>query len=187
MPRLFIAIAIPETIKTDIAGLGRSISGARPVPAEQMHLTLKFIGEVEGGRQLDIEGALADIARSQFSMFLQGVGVFPPRGTPRVLWAGVYPLENLVALRLAIEGKLAQIGIPREKQKYSPHLTLARLQSPNIKHLQQFLAGNAFLQTKEFTVTGFNLYASQLTSKGARHTLIQTYPLKPVTSKEVRL
>jgi 2'-5' RNA ligase len=180
MIRLFIAIAIPEAIKREIAGLGRSIPQARPVPIEQMHLTVKFIGEVEGSRLLDIQSVLAEISRPQFSLCLHGVGTFPPRGTPRVLWAGVQPLDSLLALHRAIEGKLAEIAIPREKQKYSPHLTLARLNNSPLKHLQHFLAGNAFLRTPEFPVTAFNLHKSQLTSGGAKHRLIESYPLNAV-------
>lgn len=183
MIRLFIAIAIPEAIKNEIAGLGRSIPESRPVPVEQMHLTLKFIGEVEGSRLLDIQGTLSEISQPQFPLCLQGVGTFPPRGTPKVLWAGVHPVENLFTLRKAIEKKLIEIDIPREKQKYSPHLTLARLNNSPLRHLQQFLAGNAFLQTPEFTVAAFNLYKSQLTRNGALHTKIETYTLKPASSE----
>ncbi len=178
MTRLFIAVSIPTAITAGIAGLGRSIPGARPVPVEQMHLTLKFIGEVEGSRILDIRGALSEISRPQFTLGLRGVGVFPPRGIPRVLWAGVAPLDELIALRQVIEKKLAEIAIPREKQKYSPHLTLARLNNAPLRHLQQFLAGNALLQSPEFTVAAFTLYSSHLSSKGAMHTAIETYALR---------
>ncbi len=179
MTRLFIAIAIPVSIKGEIADLGRSIPGARPVPVEQMHLTLKFIGEVEGSRVLDIRGTLSEISRPRFALQLQGVGTFPPRGTPRVLWVGVHPTGDLLALRQAIEKKLVEIDIPREKQKYSPHLTLARLNKSPLHRLQQFLAGNAFLQTPDFPVTAFILYKSQLTRNGAIHTLVESYTLNP--------
>lgn len=184
MIRLFIAIAIPEAIKNEIAGLGRSIPRARPVPVEQMHLTVKFIGEVEGSRLLDIQSVLMEISRPQFTLCLHGVGTFPPRGTPRVLWAGVHPLDNLMTLHRSVEGKLSEIAIPREKQKYSPHLTLARLNNSPPKHLQQFLAGNAFLRTPDFTVSAFSLHKSQLTNNGAKHTLIASYPLKAVSATE---
>jgi RNA 2',3'-cyclic 3'-phosphodiesterase len=187
MIRLFIAISIPPSIKAEIAGLGRAIPGARPVPVEQMHLTLKFIGEVEGSRLLDIQGALTEIALPEFALSLRGVGIFPPRGTPRVLWAGVQPTDKLTVLRQAIEKKLAEIAIPREKQNYSPHLTLARLNTPPIHRLQQVLAGNAFLQSPEFTVSCFNLYKSQLTQHGAIHTLITGYPLQPASDKKPSL
>jgi RNA 2',3'-cyclic 3'-phosphodiesterase len=179
MLRLFIAIDLPTTIKDEIAGLGGSIPQSRPVPVEQMHITLKFMGEVEGSRLLDIEGALTEISRPQFTLSLQGVGTFPPRGTPRILWAGVYPVEQLLALRRSVENKLAEINIPRERQKYSPHLTLARLNNPPLRHLQEFLSGNALLRTTLFPVTAFNLYESRLTKNGAIHTEIARYCLRP--------
>jgi 2'-5' RNA ligase len=176
--RLFIAIDIPETIRRDVGGLGRSLASSRPVPDDQLHLTLKFIGEVEGGRVLDIEEKLQEISRPPFSLCLKGVGVFPPRGVPRILWAGVDPHEHIVALRNTIERTLAEVDIPREKQKFSPHLTLARLRDCPLRRLQEFLAGNALLRTPDFPVDKFHLYRSQLTKSGAIHTILQSYPLQ---------
>ncbi len=183
MLRLFIAIPLPTAIKEEIVGLGGLLAGARPVPVEQLHLTLKFIGEVEGSRRLDIEEVLAEISRPSFSLCLQGVGTFPPRGVPRVLWAGVQPKDDLLSLRRSIENKLAEIGIPRERQKFQPHLTLARLNNPSIHHLQQFLAGNALLRSPEFSVASFCLYKSQLTNGGPLHSRLQTYALQVPVSE----
>jgi len=177
MIRLFIAIDIPEVIKMHVQGMGRSIKNGRPVPDDQLHLTLKFIGEVESSRLLDIHESLGVISHPRFSISLKGVGTFPPRGTPRVLWAGITPVENVTRLRRTIENKLAEISIPKEGKKYSPHITLARLRNSPIKQLQQFLAGNAFLETPEFEVENFSLYSSQLTSKGAIHRLESSYSL----------
>lgn len=177
MIRVFIAVDIADSIKKEIIGLGRSLPDTRPVPGEQLHLTLKFIGEIEGSKVLDIKEALHDIVRPAFSLSLKGVGTFPPRGIPRVLWAGVEPHEHLVSLRNAIERKLFEIGVPRERQKFSPHLTLARLRNCPLKRLQEFLAGNALLRTEEFSVEQFHLYKSQLTKSGAVHTILETYPL----------
>ncbi len=177
MIRIFIAIDIAESIRREVAGLGRFLPDTRPVPDEQLHLTLKFIGEVEGGRVLDIKEALHDIVRPAFSLCLKGVGTFPPRGIPRILWAGVDPHEHIVNLRNAIERKLFEIGVPRERQKFSPHLTLARLRNCPLKRLQEFLAGNAMLRTAEFQVEQFHLYKSQLTKSGAIHTILESYPL----------
>lgn len=177
MIRLFVAIDIPEIIQLEVQGMGRSIPKARPVPKDQLHLTLKFIGEVEGSTFLDIRDALKEIVLPQFPLSLKGVGTFPPRGIPRILWAGVDPVAGVVALRNSIEKTLAAIDIPREKKKYTPHLTLARLNNCPINHLQNFLAGNAFLQSSEFSVEHFHLYRSQLTPKGALHTLESSYPL----------
>jgi 2'-5' RNA ligase len=177
MIRLFVAIDIPENIQKEVQGMGRAIPKARPVPADQLHLTLKFIGEVEGSSFLDIRESLKEIVHPKLLLALKGVGTFPPRGTPRILWAGVEPTAGIAALRNTIEKTLNAVGIPREKKKYTPHLTLARLNNCPIRHLQNYLAGNAFLQTPDFTVDNFHLYSSQLTPKGALHTLQSSYPL----------
>lgn len=177
MIRLFIAINIPEIVKMQIDGMGRSIKNCKPVPEEQLHLTLKFIGDVEGSKALDIHEALEETPSSPFSIKIKGVGVFPPRGTPRVLWAGISPEDQVTRLRNSIESRLATISIPREKQKFSPHITLARLKNSPLQQLHDYLAGNAFLETKEFQVDSFSLYSSQLTPKGAIHTVEGIYPL----------
>jgi len=177
MIRLFIAIDLPEAVRLEVEGMGRSIANASPVSAEQLHLTLKFIGEVEGSRLLDIRDALTEVFIPKFSIALKGVGTFPPRGIPRILWVGVENGEHILPLRNSIEKTLAVINIPRDKKKYIPHLTIARLKNCPIRQLQQFLAGNAFFQTAEFPVESFHLYSSRLTQKGAQHTLERSYPL----------
>lgn len=177
MIRLFIAIDIPDTIRREVAGMGRTIPKARVVREEQLHLTLKFIGEVESSRLLDIDEVLAEIFFPRFSLSLKGVGTFPPRGKPRVLWAGVEKTEQAVALRNSIERELAAAGIPREGKKYRPHLTLARLRNCPVRELQQFLAGNAFFHSSEFEVDSFQLYSSILTQRGARHRVERSYQL----------
>lgn len=174
MIRLFVAVNIPNNIKRLIAGLGGSIPRAQPVPEEQLHLTLKFIGEVENSRLIDIREGLNDISFYPFKLNLKGVGTFPPRGSPRVLWVGIEPQDNLQLLRNKIEKALAYREIPREKRKFAPHLTIARLKSSPIKRLHQFLAGNSFLQSPDFSVSSFSLYSSQITPKGAIHSNLQT-------------
>lgn len=182
MKRVFIAIDLPENIKTGLAGLGSSLPRARTVPPDQLHLTLKFIGEVEGGTLLDIEECLEKVSATIFSIRLKGVGVFPPRSTPRILWAGVHSGKQLTVLRNRIETALENIGIPRENRKYSPHITLARLKNTPIQRLSRFLTENSFLESPDFTVNGFALYSSRLTPKGAIHTLLQQYRF-PITNK----
>jgi 2'-5' RNA ligase len=182
MKRLFVAISPPPDLRRDIAELARAVPGGRPVRAEQLHLTLKFIGEVEGGKLLDITEALSEVTRPVFPLSLHGVGVFPPRGTPRVVWTGIEPIEEVDRLRRDIEKTLCAVGIPKEKQKFSPHLTLARLTSPNIPRLQEFLAGNSLLHSPAFTIGEFSLYSSQLAPKGAIHTKVATYPLEATSA-----
>lgn len=158
-----------------IQGMGRSIKNGRPVPAEQLHLTLKFIGEVESSRLLDIHETLEEITFDTFSIKVKGIGTFPPRGAPRILWAGIAPTDATTRLRKTIENKLAAINIPREKQKYTPHITLARLKNCPLQQVHSFLAGNALLETQEFEIASFSLYSSQLTKKGAIHSIEREY------------
>lgn len=175
MIRLFIAIDIPDSIKKRVEGMGGSIPRAYPVLKEQLHLTLKFIGDIESSKLRDIEEGLEEVVFHPFKLSLKGVGTFPPRGTPRVLWIGIEPQEEIHLLRNKIEKTLFTHGIPKEKRKYAPHLTLARLKNSPVKRLQQFLAGNSLLQSPEFPVDRFSLYSSQLTPNRAIHTVLRTF------------
>ncbi len=178
MIRLFIAVPLPEKIRSSLHAMGRSLPGARPVPPEQIHITLRFIGEVEGSIFRDIKENLSTILAPAFSLVIQGVGHFPPRGKPRVIWAGLHPTDNLRILKRKIDSNLQQCGIAVEKRKFSPHVSLARLKTCPIKRVTEFLAGNSFLTSEELQITSFNLYSSKLVQKGAIHTLEQNYPLQ---------
>lgn len=126
---------------------------------------------------LDIHENLEEITFDKFSTKVKGIGTFPPRGAPRVIWAGIDPTETTTRLRNAIENRLEKINIPKERQKYSPHITLARLRNSPLEQVHNFLAGNAFLETEKFLVDSFSLYSSQLTRKGAIHTIESDYSL----------
>jgi len=177
MQRLFIALDIPEDIRKSVCGMGASLGRIRPVPLEQLHLTLKFIGDVDGTTAIDIKETLGTIRHPASDICLKGTGVFPPRGAPRVLWVGIEPQEQMKSLQRKIENALTAIGVAREKRKFSPHITVARFGDSGVKHLAEFLAGNALLQSPFFSAASFTLYASKLTPKGAIHTKIRTYPL----------
>jgi len=176
MLRLFIAIDIPDDIRTLMCGMGSSIPGARAVPADQLHLTLKFLGDTDSGRLSDIKEALAAIDFAPFTINLQRVGHFPPRGNPRVIWAGIEPLVEVTRLRNAIEKSLAGIGIERDHRKFSAHVTLARLKNSPLNRVTQFLAGNSFFETPPFTVREFLLYSSSLSARGAVHSMLAAFP-----------
>ncbi len=177
MIRLFTAVSIPEALRQQLHAMGRSLPGARPVPEEQIHITLRFIGEVEGALFKDIKENLNTINTSPFRVAIQGVGHFPPRGKPRVIWAGLHSTDQLIKLKRKIDTCLIECGLPPDNRKFSPHITLARLNNPPIHRITSFLAGNAFLKFEEFDVDHFHLYSSKLASKGATHTLEADYPL----------
>lgn len=177
MSRLFVAIDLPETVQQQLAGLCFGLPGAHWVEAEQIHLTLRFIGEVDGAMFRDIREELAGVRSVPFAMQVQGLGYFPPRQSPRVLWAGVAKNEALVLLRNRVEGVMVRCGLEPEGRKFAPHITLARLRDTPLSRLTKFLAGNALFASESFTVVDFNLYSSQLTAQGAIHQLEASYPL----------
>ena len=177
MIRLFIAVDIPDDIRILICNMGGTIPGARAVPTDQLHLTLKFLGDTDPGLLPDIRESLATIACAPFTMCLKGVGHFPPRGTPRVLWAGIEPAGEVIALRNQVEKTLAAIGIARDSRKFSAHVTLARLKDSPLNRVTRFLAGNSLFETPGFTVNEFHLYSSSLSTRGAVHTVQGTFSL----------
>lgn len=177
MPRLFIAVDLPETIKNNLSLMAFGIPGAKWVAPEQLHLTVRFIGEVDGGLFHDIQEILDEIHFASFSLQLKGVGYFPPRGAPRVLWVGLEKSEPLQLLRKKIDTALLRVRIEPEGRKFSPHITLARLKNSPVNKIANFLSGNGLFSQEPFQVEDFKLYSSVLSPKGAYHKVERIYPL----------
>lgn len=177
MPRLFIAIDPPVTIRKNLEAMFFGIPGARWVAPEQLHITVRFIGDVDGAMFHDIQSALAEVDSPSFNLHLKGVGHFPPRGNPRVIWAGLEKSDPLLSLRRKVDSALLKIGLEPEKRKFSPHLTLARLKNTPLGKVANFLAGNGLFSQEPFPVENFLLYSSTLTPKGAIHNVERVYSL----------
>ena len=169
MIRLFVAIDLPDGVKEGLRAISFGLPGAKWVPADQLHLTLRFIGEVDGGLFREIREALQHVESEGFAMNLKGLGYFPPRQEPRVLWVGMEKSELLWQLRKKVDRELVQLGIPPEKRNFSPHITIARLKETPLARLTNFLSGNALFALPEFQVDCFYLYSSVLTPKGPIH------------------
>ena len=177
MPRLFIAVDLPETIKENLESMSFGIPGAKWVRPEQLHLTVRFIGEVDGALFHDIKNILAEVSATSFSLQLKGVGYFPPRGAPRVLWIGLEKSEPLLLLRKKIDLRLLRVGVEPEGRKFSAHITLARLKNSPVQKIANFLSGNGLFSQDPFQVEDFKLYSSILSPKGAYHKVERIYPL----------
>jgi len=170
MPRLFIAIDLPENIREDISEIYEAIPGARWTPETQLHLTLRFIGDTNEISAQNIDSALRKINFSHFCLQIKSTGFFPPRGEPRILWCGITENEELLRLRARIERALvSEAGLPPDKQKFHPHITVARINGSPPQKLAGFLSANALFQTEPFTVSEFFLYSSVLKRDGAMH------------------
>ncbi|MBI1211457.1 MAG: RNA 2',3'-cyclic phosphodiesterase [Alphaproteobacteria bacterium] len=176
MIRLFAALEVPENVRTQLSLLQGGIPGARWTPSENMHLTLRFIGEVNEAVARDIDDMLADIREPSFSLALKGVGQFGGK-EGRALWAGVSNGDALQHLAAKIESALQRMGLPAETRKYSPHITLARLRDVPMGDIQNFLSTHAMFKSPTFEVTQFALFSSQQSAKGSRYRVESVYQL----------
>ena len=185
MIRLFIALSLPEDVRRRLELLRGGLPGARWQSAEQMHLTLRFIGEVDGGAFREIGDALARIDAEAFTLALEGVGHFPPRGKARILWTGVAPNPALMHLRERTEAAITGLGFEPDGRNYAPHVTLARFASRVPAHrLQEFVSYHRLFSSGPFAVRSFELYSSQLGAGGAHYAVEASYPLAPAPLAE---
>ena len=176
MARMFVALALPAAVRAALAALRPADAGPAPgalararwAPEVQLHLTLRFIGEVAEADLPALRGALAcTITTAPFSAWVQGVGTFGR--PPRVLFAGLEPAARLGALAAEVDAAVARAGQPPPDKPFHPHVTLARLRDPSPAQLRWFLGAQAELRLPEFEVRAVRLYRSTLSSEGARH------------------
>lgn len=177
MPRLFIALDLPEDVVASLDRLCEGLPGVRWSASEQFHLTLRFIGEVDQGLFYEIGEHLAGVSHPPFEIALKGLGQFPPRGAPHTLWVGVEdPGSALPTLRRRIERVLEEVGLAPERRKFTPHVTLGRFRSPPPEpRLASYLFHRNLFRTERFPVSSFGLYSSQLRPEGSRYTLEASY------------
>ena len=185
--RLFVALEIPSDVREKLAALIRDLRNVEPqssrhrarwVKPENLHVTLKFIGEVPPEKVDAIRTTLSDVRSSQpVELRFRGLGFFPSEKRPRVFWAGMEASPNLAPLAAEIEAGLEKLGIPREKREYTPHLTLARLDPPGISdELRCAVQQNAARDFGAFRTREFHLIQSKLKPSGAEYTSLQTFP-----------
>lgn len=180
MYRLFVAIDLPEQVKEVVADIaGRELTGARRVPRDQLHLTLRFIGDADEATFQSIKGALGGVKGDSFPLTLKEVGHFPPGRHPRVLWVGMEENAQLRELQQEIELALIGAGIPPEERRFSPHITIARLKETPPAKVAALEEREHLFNAGPFPVEEFYLYSSLLTRDGAIHKREATYRLAP--------
>ncbi len=177
MMRLFVALALPDIVVESLLALEGGVPGARWSRREQLHLTLRFIGEVDGRDASAIDDALASIRAPQFVLELKGVGEFGGRN-PRALWAGVRDDAPVLHLQRKIESTVQRIGHAPEQRKFMAHVTLARLRASPRDRVITFLTAHALYASGPFEVNSFILYSSTLTPNGSLYRPERTYALE---------
>jgi 2'-5' RNA ligase len=176
MHRLFVAIRPPEDVRQTLLGLMGGLHDLRWQNDNQLHLTLRFIGEVERPVADDIAAELARIRFERFSIALDGVGKFEKRRSG-ALWAGVQPKEPLNALAAKTERACQSAGIEPEQRAYRPHITLARW-SGRAPGLDRFLERHGGLASEPWEVREFILFESRLGQGGAHYEPVERYALR---------
>ena len=177
--RLFIAITLPETVQDALADLGNGLPGARWVAPENLHLTLRFLGEIDRRDAEDIDAALAEIRAPGFPLSIVGVDRFGDNRRLRQLWAGVEPHPGLLHLQSKVESAVVRSGLAPERRKFKPHITLARFKSNPGDKLGAFLSRHGLFRLPPFEVDRFGLYSSFLSSGGSIYSEEAVYELTP--------
>jgi RNA 2',3'-cyclic 3'-phosphodiesterase len=186
--RLFVALEIPAAVRDNLAAqvkelrdLSAQVADKRPrwVHPENLHVTLKFIGEVSPGKLEGIRGALAAIQLdAPVDLQFRGLGFFPNEQLPRVLWAGIEATANLPSLAANIDSALKTQGVAREERAFTPHLTLARFEPPGLhEKLRAVIQQNSGRQFGSFEAREFHLIESKLKPAGAEYTSLASFPI----------
>ncbi|MBK8130079.1 MAG: RNA 2',3'-cyclic phosphodiesterase [bacterium] len=181
--RLFIAIMLPDQWQVilrqpqeKIGWLGRGVKWVEP---ENLHLTLKFLGDTPDDLLPRIESDVEEVCRDigPFKLAIQGVGCFPNKSRPRAYWAGLTPSKALKSLQGGIAERMDALGFEPEEKEFVPHLTVARIKEPIGKErmTQAFL--NFALQSDSFTVTEVSMVKSTLRQEGPIYSVLRNFPL----------
>ena len=180
MYRLFVAIDLPEQVKDAVAGIaGRELVGARRVPREQVHLTLRFIGDADETMFQAIKTALSGVKGRAFFLTLKEVCHFPSGRHSRVLWVGMEESAPLRELQNEVELALIGAGTLPEERRFSPHITIARLREIPPAKVAALEEREHLFSAGPFPVEEFYLYSSLLTRDGAIHKREATYQFAP--------
>jgi 2'-5' RNA ligase len=177
MHRLFAAIRPPDSIRDLLVDAMDDSPELRWVPEDNLHLTLRFIGEVERPLAEDLADALASVHSPRLELSLSGVGQFAQRNGGAV-WAAVQPREPVAALAAKVERACVTAGLEPEHRAFHPHITIARWNRGAAPAVQRFLERNRGLASNPFTAESFTLFESHLSRHGAHYEAVAEYPLR---------
>ena len=180
--RCFVALDLPTPVCNYLAGLAvrfEKKGNVKWVPPEQLHLTLVFAGDVQDATVDALREVVGAVTLPKLSLSLQGLGHFPERGEPRVVWAALGgDLEPLTALQNQLAQQAERLSVPREKRGFVPHVTLGRVRSAfgALALIDQLKSVGQTLEQKPFQPTGLVLYRSELRPGGPIHTSLLRRP-----------
>jgi len=175
MIRLFVGLDLPPDLAERLSQLAAGLPGARRIEPENLHLTLRFIGEIDEAAAAELDLALTRLHAAPFRLSLAGLGLFGDRRHAHTLWRGLAPSPALRQLANRIEATATRLGLPGEARRFAPHITLARLRATPPERLQRALAAAPPPET--LAVEAFTLFQSHLSPHGAQYQRLVSYPL----------
>ncbi|GHD18469.1 RNA 2',3'-cyclic phosphodiesterase [Tianweitania populi] len=176
MPRLFTALEVPRDAALSLSLLRGGLPGARWIDVENYHITLRFIGDVEGHVADEIANGLDRIRRPAFSARLSGLGAFGSK-KPHSVYATVEPSSELLQLQGEMERICQRLGLPADPRKFVPHVTLARLRNTATPDLAHYLSSRGNFSTAPFKLGRFVLMSSKDSVGGGPYVVEETWPL----------
>jgi 2'-5' RNA ligase len=177
MPRLFTALALPQRIADELAGMRGGLYGARWIDAANYHITLRFIGDIDEATALDVHSVLDGIRRPAFTVTLDGLGAFGG-SKPRAIVATAKAVQPLVELQAEQERLMRRVGLPIETRKFTPHVTLARLRQVSPVAVADYLSMRGWLASQSFEVDRFTLFSARDSVGGGPYLAEAEYPLQ---------
>ncbi len=177
--RLFTGLEIPADIRDELDSLRRNLHGGRWIERDSYHITLSFIGAVEGRAIDEICEQLANVDAAGFSLRLEGMGCFGRR-KPRALYVHVAPSEPLDALQAAQARALENAGVKLERRKFIPHVTLARFKQSTRTDVGRFIERNNLFHSSRFEIKRFVLYSARPSGGGGPYAIEEAFDLKSV-------
>jgi 2'-5' RNA ligase len=176
MPRLFAGLEIPADIGSTLSQLRGGLPGARWIDPENYHVTLRFIGDIDGVSANEIAGLLNRVERKPFDVALQGLSSFGGK-KPRAVVASVVPSRPLIELQAELERLIRRVGLHPEGRKFTPHVTLARLRDASNRDVADYLSVRGYFPTKSFTASRFVLFSSRASTGGGPYVVEDSYAL----------
>ncbi len=176
MPRLFTALEIPRDAALSLSLLRGGLPGARWIDVENYHLTLRFIGDIDGPTADEVANALDRVRRPAFELMLDGVGQFGGK-KPHAVWAGAASSPELNALQAEIERICQRLGLPADPRRFTPHVTLARLKNASPEAVAHYLSARGNFSTAPFRVGRFVLMSSKDSVGGGPYIVEEAWPL----------
>lgn len=175
--RLFFAIALPDPVRITLAGFADNIAGIRWIPEANLHLTLRFIGNVDKETGDRICDAARAVSTERFDLELNRVGAFPSARNPRVLWIGADPSPPMITLYEKLDSCLKELRLDLDERPFSPHISIGRVRRGKRPDVDEWIEDHQRVGVPPVSVGAFHLFSSELQPQGAVYRILASYPL----------